>query len=267
MTRLVFGLLRPYRGWLAIVFVAMLVEIVASLAAPWPLKLVLDDALGKHHLPDWLAWAHDYGFGRHALGVALFAGVATLVIAVVGAVATYIDNYYTTSVGQWVANDLRIRIYEHLHRLSLRFYDTAKTGTLMSTITSDVATIQSFASSSTLSILVDIITIIFMIGLMFWLDWDFTLIAVGFTPFLIVFLFHFKKFNSGMTGGLQMGNFKILATKGLDCTDGTEPLLDNGFRTTILSASTSVLRRWVIMMTVRPFIRRQSHFAAHVRSA
>jgi ABC-type multidrug transport system fused ATPase/permease subunit len=92
MTRLVFGLLRPYRGWLAIVFVAMLVEIVASLAAPWPLKLVLDDALGKHHLPDWLAWAHDYGFGRHALGVALFAGVATLVIAVVGAVATYIDK-------------------------------------------------------------------------------------------------------------------------------------------------------------------------------
>lgn len=55
MTRLVLGLLRPYRGWLAIVFAAMLLEIAASLAAPWPLKLVLDDALGKHRLPDWLA--------------------------------------------------------------------------------------------------------------------------------------------------------------------------------------------------------------------
>ncbi len=80
MTRLVLGLLRPYRGWLAIVFIAMLVEIATSLAAPWPLKLVLDDALGKHHLPHWLAWAHDYGFGRHTLGVALFAGAATLVL-------------------------------------------------------------------------------------------------------------------------------------------------------------------------------------------
>ncbi|SHM46533.1 ATP-binding cassette, subfamily B, MsbA [Bradyrhizobium lablabi] len=171
----------------------MLVEIAMSLAAPWPLKLVLDDALGHHKLPDWLAWAHDYGFGRHTLGVALFAGVATLFIAVFGAIATYIDNYYTTSVGQWVANDLRIRIYEHLHRLSLRYYDNVKTGALMSTITSDVATIQSFASSSTLDIVVDLITIVFMVGLMFWLDWDFTLIAVGFTPFLVVFLFHFKK--------------------------------------------------------------------------
>jgi ABC-type bacteriocin/lantibiotic exporter with double-glycine peptidase domain len=56
----------------------------------------------------------------------------------------------------------------------------------MSTITSDVATIQSFASSSTLSIIVDIITIVFMIGLMFWLDWDFTLIALAITPFLLM---------------------------------------------------------------------------------
>jgi subfamily B ATP-binding cassette protein MsbA len=211
MTRLVIGLLRPYRGWLAIVFIAMLAEIAASLAAPWPLKLVLDDALGKHQLPHWLEWAHDYGFDRHTLGVALFAGVATLIIAVVGAVATYIDNYYTTSVGQWVANDLRIRIYEHLHRLSLRFYDTAKTGALMSTITSDVATIQSFASSSTLSILVDIITIVFMIGLMFWLDWDFTLIALAITPFLLLAVMHFKRAVKEVTRTVRVRQSEVVA--------------------------------------------------------
>jgi ABC-type multidrug transport system fused ATPase/permease subunit len=194
MTRLVFELLRPYRGRLAIVFAAMLVEIGTGLAAPWPLKLVIDDALGNHHLPSWLDWAHEYGgFGKHTLGVALFAGAATLAIAVVGAVASYIDNYYTTSVGQWVANDLRLRVYEHLHRLSLRYYDHAKTGALVSTITSDVATIQDFASSSTLDIVIDLITIVFMVGLMFWLDWDFTLIAVALTPVLLVFVFHFKK--------------------------------------------------------------------------
>ena len=82
MSRLVLELVRPYRGWLAIVFVAMLVDIAMSLAAPWPLKLVLDDALGNHRLPAWLAWAHDYGIGRHTLGVALFAGLATLFIAI-----------------------------------------------------------------------------------------------------------------------------------------------------------------------------------------
>ncbi len=88
--------------------------------------------------------------------MALFAGAATLAIALLGAVANYIDNYYTTSVGQWVANDLRLRVYEHLHRLSLRYYDHANMGALVSTITSDVATIQDFASSSTLDIVIDV---------------------------------------------------------------------------------------------------------------
>ena len=84
-------------------------------------------------------------------------------------------------------------ISDHLHRLSLRYYDHARTGVLVSTITTDVATIQSFASSSTLDIVIDLITIVFMVGLMFWLEWDFTLIAVAFTPVLLVFVFHLKK--------------------------------------------------------------------------
>ena len=211
LTGLVLDLIRPYRGWLVIVFVAMIVEIAMSLAAPWPLKLVLDDALQNHKLPDWLAWAHNYGIGRHALGVALFAGIATLVIAIIAAVATYIDNYFSTSVGQWVANDLRIRIYEHLHRLSLRFYDTAKTGSLMSTITSDVSTVQSFASSSTLGIVVDLLTIVFMLGLMFWLDWDFTLIAIGVTPFLLMFVMRFKKAVKEVTKIVRVKQSEVVA--------------------------------------------------------
>ena len=119
MRHLVLELIRPYRGWLAIVFAAMMVEIAMSLAAPWPLKIVLDDALGSHKLPQWLEWAHDYGFGRHTMGVALFAGVATLLIAVDRRDRDLHRQLLHESVGQWVANDLRIRIYEHLHRLSL----------------------------------------------------------------------------------------------------------------------------------------------------
>ena len=116
-----------------------------------------------------------------------------VVIALLGALATYIDNYYTESVGQWVANDLRLRTYHHLQRLSLGYYDTHQTGTLLSTITTDIQTIQGFASSSTLNILVDLLTIVSMLGLMFWLNWDFTLIAVGVTPFLLFFVSRFKK--------------------------------------------------------------------------
>ncbi len=211
LTRLVLQLVRPYRGWLVIVFIAMLVEIAMSLAAPWPLKLVLDDALVHHKLPSWLAWAHDYGIGRNTLGVALFAGLSTLLIAIIAAIATYVDNYYTTSIGQWVANDLRVRMWEHLHRLSLRFYDSAKTGALMSTISSDVSTVQSFASASTLGIVVDLVTIVFLLGLMLWLDWDFTLIAIGVTPFLLLFVVRFKKAVKEVTRVVRARQSEVVA--------------------------------------------------------
>src|SRR5271165_1598165 len=211
MSRLVLELLRPYHGWLAIVFAAMLIEIAMSLASPWPLKLVLDDALANHHLPDWLAWAHNLGIGRHTLGVALFAGIATLVIAVIGALASYVDNYYTASIGQWVANDLRVRIYEHLQRLSLNYYDSVKSGTLMSTITSDVSTVQDFASSSTLGIVVDLLTIVFMLALMFWLDWDYTLIAIGVMPFLLVFVMRLKRMVKEVTREVRARQSEVVA--------------------------------------------------------
>ena len=48
MTHLVLELIRPYRGWLIIVFVAMLIETAMSIAAPWPLKIIIDNVVGKH---------------------------------------------------------------------------------------------------------------------------------------------------------------------------------------------------------------------------
>jgi subfamily B ATP-binding cassette protein MsbA len=181
---LILDLIRPYRGWLTIVLGAMLVETAMSLAAPWPLKVVIDSVVGGHKLPSWLAWLRDFSWGETTTGLALAAGLGVVSIAIVGAVAGYIDNYYTESVGQWVANDLRLRVYHHLERLSLQYYDTHQTGPMLSTITDDVGTIQDFASSATLTILVDLLTIVGMLAVMFSFNWDFALIAVGVTPFL-----------------------------------------------------------------------------------
>jgi ABC-type multidrug transport system fused ATPase/permease subunit len=64
---------------------------------------------------------------------------------------------------------------------------------MLSTLTSDVSTVQDFASSATLSIVVDVMTTIGILGIMFYLEWDFALIAVGVTPFLLLFVMRFKK--------------------------------------------------------------------------
>src|SRR3974390_35992 len=100
MAGLILDLIRPYRGWLAIVFVAMLVETAMSLAAPWPLKVVIDSVVGGHKLPAWLHWLRDFSWGENTLQLALAAGLAVVLIAIVGAGAGYVDNYYSESVGQ-----------------------------------------------------------------------------------------------------------------------------------------------------------------------
>ena len=194
MLRLIRELVRPYRGTLLIILLAMLVETAMSLATPWPLKIILDNVVGNHKMSPWLADVlHPWMDGRHQMHIAALAAIAFVVIAVLGAIATYIDNYYTESVGQYVARDLRLRTFHHLQRLSLGYYNTHQTGTMLSTITTDIQTIQGFASSSTLNILVDMLTIVCMLALMFWLNWDFTLIAIGVTPFLLLFVSRFKK--------------------------------------------------------------------------
>lgn len=211
MFRFLRSLLRPYRGRLIIVFIAMLFETAMSLAAPWPVKVVIDNVLGGRRLPETLAWIHDLALAQNKMGFALIAGIAVVLIALIGAIASYIDNYYTESVGQWVANDLRIRVYEHLHRLSLTYYDNQQTGPLLSTLTNDVATVQSFASSSTLDILIDMPTIVGMVGIMFWLNWDFALIAIGVTPFLLLFVSRFNKIVKKVTREVRARQSDIVA--------------------------------------------------------
>src|SRR6202789_2018904 len=212
MLRFIGSLIRPYRPTLAIILLAMFVETIMSLATPWPLKIILDNVIGSHKLAPWL---------HHLIGpmleqgsrlhVAFLAALAFVLIAVLQSIASYIDNYYTENVGQWVAHDLRMRMYEHLQRLSLGYYSTHETGTILSTITTDIQTIEGFASSSTLDILVDLLTIVCMLGLMFWLNWDFTLIAIAVTPFLLLFVSRFKKAVKKATHEVRKQQSEIVA--------------------------------------------------------
>jgi ABC-type multidrug transport system fused ATPase/permease subunit len=194
MMGLIRELLRPYRGSLAIILAAMIVQSAMTLAAPWPLKIILDNVVVGRRLDSWMArLLQPLLTHGHRVHLAMLAALAVVCIAIFNAVASYTANYFTESVGQWVANDLRMRTYHHLQYLSLRYYDTHQSGVLLSTITADVLTIQNFASSATLGIVVDMITILGMLVIMFFLNWDFTLVAVAVTPLLLLLASRFKK--------------------------------------------------------------------------
>lgn len=82
MIRLICELVRPYRGTLLVILLAMLVETATSLATPWLLKIILDNVVGKHKMAPWLAdLFHPWMDGRHQMHIAAVAAGAYVLIA------------------------------------------------------------------------------------------------------------------------------------------------------------------------------------------
>ena len=186
-------LLRPHAGILTIAIVAVMVEGGASLAEPWPLKLVLDTVLKTKPGSRWLRQVAAAAGGTDKLAMLKFAAIAVLVIAAVGAVSSYTERYLTTTIGYDLMHDLRQLLYSHIQRLSLAYHDRKYTGDLIGRLTSDIDSIQSFVASGLLGALVSSLTLAGMIALMFYLNWRFTLIAVSVAPLLFVVIFHYTR--------------------------------------------------------------------------
>jgi ATP-binding cassette subfamily B protein len=191
--RILRELLKPHSKALAAGLVAAIGEGIANLLEPWPLKLVLDNVLrgrSSHSgLDRWILAL----IGPDQRTILIFAALAALGIAIAGAICSYIQKYFTTSTGQWVMHDLRSRLYSRMQRLSLSYHDQAQTGDLIGRVTSDIDSIQSFISSGLLSALTNSLTLVGMVGVMFYINWRFTLIALSVAPLLFLVIFRYTR--------------------------------------------------------------------------
>ncbi|HKT24881.1 MAG TPA: ABC transporter ATP-binding protein [Terriglobales bacterium] len=186
-------LLRPHLGALAFGLLAVIGESAANLLEPWPLKIVLDNVFHSKKASGWLEHFVHSVAGDDKLVILKFACLAVLGIAALDAVCSYAEKYITTSVGQWVTHDLRRALYSHLQRLSLAYHDQKRTGDLISTVTSDIDSIQSFITSGLLGVLINLITLVGMIGVMLYMNWRFTLIALSVAPFLFAVVYTYTR--------------------------------------------------------------------------
>jgi subfamily B ATP-binding cassette protein MsbA len=187
------SLIRPHWKALAVALIAVLGETASDVLEPWPIKIVIDSILQSKALPGWLNGFVSSVFGHDKLPILNFALTAVVAIAVVGAISSYLEKYLTTSVSQWVTHDLRRTLYNHIQRLSLAQHDNAQTGDLISRVTSDINAVQDFVNSALLGMLVNALTLLGMIGVMFYLNWRFTLIALSIAPVLFVVVYSFTR--------------------------------------------------------------------------
>jgi ATP-binding cassette, subfamily B, bacterial len=186
-------LVRPHWRALALATVAALGAGIANLLEPWPLKIVLDNVIRSKPATGWLNQFILSTAGSDKMAALEFAAVAVLVIAAIGAICSYAQKSLTTKVGQWVMHDLRQRLYFHIQRLSLPYHDQTRTGDLISRVTSDIDAIQSFISSELLDALINVLTLVGMVAVMFYINWRFTLIALAVAPVLAAVVYRYTR--------------------------------------------------------------------------
>lgn len=186
-------LLKPHSKALMLGLLAVIGEGLANLLEPWPLKIVFDNVLKSRPIHGWLNPLVLSIAGDEKFAIVKFAALAALGIALLGALCSYTEKYLTTSVGQWVMHDLRRTLYSHIQRLSLAYHDQKQTGDLISRVTSDIDAIQSFIASGLLGALIHSMTLVGMVGVMFYVNWRFTLMALSVVPVLFLVVYRYTR--------------------------------------------------------------------------
>jgi subfamily B ATP-binding cassette protein MsbA len=184
-------LLTPHWKTLSVGLLAAVACSAMDLLQPWPLKIVIDNVVNSKKLPALLLKIAP-GIAGDRVALLNATALSLIVIAIAGAVGSYIENMTMTSVGQWVMHDLRTTLYHHIQRLSLSYHDESQTGDLISRVTSDIDTIQNFVTSTLLDALLDVLTLAGMIMIMTAINVKFTLIALAIAPFLFAFVYKFS---------------------------------------------------------------------------
>ncbi len=105
----------------------------------------------------------------------------------------YVNAYLTQWIGQRTIFDLRMEVFTHLQKLSLRFYDKNPIGRLITRVTNDVEVLNEMFSSGIVMVFTDIFTIIGILYFMFSMNWQLALVTMSVLPLLFYGTFLFRK--------------------------------------------------------------------------
>ena len=105
----------------------------------------------------------------------------------------YVFIYYSAALGQSVIKDLRTRVFEHITRLKLRFFDQTAIGTMTTRTINDVEAINNIFTQGVLTMVADILGIFAVIGFMLMDSWRLTLICVSTLPLMVLATYVFKE--------------------------------------------------------------------------
>ncbi|MEK6278593.1 MAG: ABC transporter ATP-binding protein [Actinomycetota bacterium] len=178
--RWLIGLLRPYRGRVALMFVALLIATAAALAPPYLAGQAIDAGIRADDA------------GALNLIVAAFIGTALLYAA-----ATFLQTYLVGWVGTRALQDLRERVFAHIQTMSIGFFTRRKPGVLISRMTNDIEALNQLVSDGITTLFQSTLTLLGVVVIMLVLDVQLALVTFLTFPLLAIASLVFRIVSAG----------------------------------------------------------------------
>src|SRR5207247_9510550 len=165
---------------------------LARLAAPYKTRTVLSifallAATATALAPPFLSkYALDYGINRHDLTALTWIVAIFLVAGLANWGMSYLQTYLTGWVGERILADLRNKLFGHLQRLSLGFFERNRAGVIISRLTNDVEALDQLVTDGVTSLVQNTLTLIGTAILLFILDWRLALATLAVIPFMSI---------------------------------------------------------------------------------
>jgi ATP-binding cassette, subfamily B, putative efflux pump len=167
-----FVFVRPYMKWIVLTLIIGMIKFSIPLTLPLILKYVVDDLLSN----SVLTVAERVSKLMYVLGGALF-----LFVIVRGPVE-YFRQYFAQLITSKVLFDMRNKLYSHLQRLSLRYYQNTKVGEAISRFINDVEQSKNLVEVGMMNVWLDMFTLVFALGFMFYLNPVLALVSIAILP-------------------------------------------------------------------------------------
>ncbi|MCI5147588.1 MAG: ABC transporter permease, partial [Candidatus Electrothrix sp. AR3] len=198
-----YSVLQPYHKKLLIAMVAMIFVAGFNAVQAYMVKPLLDEIFYEKN-EQWLT----------------ILPLALLAVFLVKGIFYFLYSYLLQWVGQCVIMDLRNSIYAHLNHLSMSFFYKNSTGELISRIMNDVNTLQGTVSHALIYLLRDFFTVIGLLGVIFYMNWQLALVSLIFIPMaavpIVVFGKKFRRISTHYQQGMgEASNFLNETIRGM----------------------------------------------------
>lgn len=168
--------LQPYWRWAVGALISLLLVTAANLVSPQILRVVVDQGISARNLE-----------------VILYASLALVLVAVLRAIFSFTQGYWSEKASQGAAYDMRNTIFSQIENLSFSYHDKAQTGQLMTRVTNDVDQVRNFTGGSLLQVLNALVMLIGSGVILLITNWQLALIALAIIPVILgIFIFFFR---------------------------------------------------------------------------